>query len=195
MHDAQAEHPAILALDLATRVGWALVEPTAVAAWPVGLLGAAGPVDGVICGSFLINEGKGPRGRKGISFSRWLDDMLSSHQVGVVAMESPVLSRTMDAARIAYGLAFLVELVSAHRDCAVIEVAPATVKKHFAGNGRADKTQMIERCRQRGWSPADADAADALAVADWAVHAVRSGRRPATPKHPKRAAKRAARAA
>ena len=69
------------------------------------------------------------------------------------------------------GLIGQVEMICYAREVALLPAAsPATVKKHFAGSGSAQKPQIMAACDRRGWAPQDADAADALAVLDWGVH-------------------------
>lgn len=159
---------AVLALDLATTTGWAIATPQAVAAWPVCLLGAKGPIDGVTYGS--VNFSGGGRGLLFLGFSRWLDQLIEREGIGSAAIEAPVQARTMQAMRIAGGLAGLSEMVCAFRGVKSVDVAPTTVKKHFSGIGNAKKPLMMAICDARGWLPQDNNAGDALAVLDWAIH-------------------------
>ncbi len=159
---------AVLALDMATTTGWAIATPTAVAAWPIGLLGAKGPIDGVTYGS--VKFGGNGRGLLFLDFSRWLDRLVVSAGVGFTAVEAPVQARTMAAMRIAGGLAAVTEMICAFRGVKSADVAPTTVKKHFSGTGTAKKQQIMAVCDARGWLPQDNNAGDALAVLDWAIH-------------------------
>lgn len=163
--------PAILALDIATRFGWAFAEPQAVAAWPIGLLAARGPIEGVSYGSETCGETGGPRGPKFLKFARWLDLVVTSLRPGVVAVEGAIHHRTIEGMLLLGGLIGQVEMICYAREVALLPPAsPATVKKHFAGSGSAQKPQIMAACDRRGWAPQDADAADALAVLDWGVH-------------------------
>jgi hypothetical protein len=49
--------------------------------------------------------------------------------------------------------------------------SPATIRKHFVGNGRPKdpKAAVISRCRQLGWRTLDDNQADALATMDYAL--------------------------
>jgi crossover junction endodeoxyribonuclease RuvC len=99
--------------------------------------------------------------------------LIRRNGVTVVYYEAPLPAtqqKSMDAAQIALGLEALT--LAACRECGVRLVKPVhngTVKKHFAGTGRADKLAIIEACRRRGWNPDDDNHADALAVADLGV--------------------------
>lgn len=171
MTDQTTAFPAVIALDLATTVGWAVGTAAAVDAWPIRDIVQTGPTDGVTCGSRYF--GGAGRGALFFTFARWFDDMVDQHGPGLVAVEQPVHARTMDAARISMGLAALVDLMCHHRSIQVIGWAPASVKKHFVGNGQAKKAAIEARCRARGWTFPDNNAADALAVLDMAAHMLR----------------------
>ena len=55
-------------------------------------------------------------------------------------------------------------------------VPVATIKRHIAGKGNADKQAVIAAVRARGYSPADANEADALAILLWALaHGIGGG--------------------
>ena len=48
-------------------------------------------------------------------------------------------------------------------------VPVGTIKRHAAGNGNADKSAMVAAVRARGFSPADDNEADAIALLLWAI--------------------------
>ena len=48
-------------------------------------------------------------------------------------------------------------------------VPVGTIKKHATGKGNADKQAMIAAARARGFSPADDNEADAIAILFWAL--------------------------
>lgn len=163
--------PSILALDVARQFGWAFAVPAAVAAWPVGLMGVRGPIDGVSYGSDCCGDPGDPRGQKFLRFARWLDRTMSSLKPGLVAVEGPIHHRTMDGMLQLGGLITKVEMICcAHRIEMLPLVSPSEVKKHFVGNGHAEKPVIMAACDRRGWRPADSDAGDALAALDWAAH-------------------------
>lgn len=68
------------------------------------------------------------------------------------------------------GLAGLVDLMCHYHGIITDGWAPASIKKHFCGNGRAQKADVEAACRSRGWCFPDNNAADALAVLDMAAH-------------------------
>lgn len=169
--------PAILTLDLSTTTGWALAEPPAVAAWPQSVPGIKGPIEGVSYGIMSFKSVYATAGSRFSAFSDWLCNMLTDQVPGLVVFEAPVIGRGLSASRLAAGMASIVELMCWRREIAHYEVSPQTVKKHFAGSGRAQKRDVIEACRQRGWDPQDDNAADALALLDYAVRVWQASRR------------------
>ena len=48
-------------------------------------------------------------------------------------------------------------------------VPVGTIKRHVTGKGNADKAAVIEAVRRLGFSPADDNEADALALLHWAI--------------------------
>ncbi len=48
-------------------------------------------------------------------------------------------------------------------------VPVGTIKKSFTGKGNANKAAMMEAARDRGFSPADDNEADAIAILLWAI--------------------------
>jgi len=48
-------------------------------------------------------------------------------------------------------------------------VPVGTIKRHATGKGNADKAAMMAAARARGFSPADDNEADAIAILLWAL--------------------------
>lgn len=144
----------LLALDLATRTGWAVLR-----------------LDGsrVDSGTFTCAPTKSNPCR----WSRWLDQLRGlglTDRFAAVAVEKPITygaaGRAADAARVAFGLMATLELwVHRLRPLEIVEFAPATVKFHATGSGRANKGQVAEAMIRRFKHVAvDDNEADALAV-------------------------------
>ena len=152
----------IVALDLATRTGWAR--------WRAG--------DEVHHGTIALPETGPEVGRFLAAFDDRLVSVLAVAP-DVVVFEAPwVGSDTHQAtARKLMGLAGHVEFVCYRAGIACCEVNNNTVRKHFCGKGNAPrkamKAMVIAACRDRGWSPANDDEADALAMLDYAAHVYR----------------------
>lgn len=151
----------ILALDLARRMGWAYGVP--------GTLPT--------CGSVTL----GPPGAEideiGSAFVRWLTDFKKLSPVEILYIEAPASPSHMAGRTNAttlfnliglFGLACVIGRMSGIRKRRAVPVQQ--VRKHFVGTARpADKKRaVIARCQQLGWKPEDDNAADALALWDFA---------------------------
>lgn len=77
-----------------------------------------------------------------------------------------------DVVRRFYGMAFLIEGVCALRQIPCFEANIGSLKKGFAGHGKADKDAMILAAHQRGFKPKNEHEADAAACW-WHVIALR----------------------
>lgn len=116
----------------------------------------------------LPNRGQ-DMGATGCAFEKWLDAMMVVEKPVVVAFEAPLLigPRThFQTARKLMGLAFLCETIATRHDARCYEENNATLKKWFAGHGRAEKPDMIAVAKRYGWDVQDHNAADACAL--WA---------------------------
>lgn len=153
----------ILALDLATKTGWA--------SWAPGRLLASGtmqlPKTGEDVGLFLD------------SYLKWLETTIEECAPKWIVFEAPILPKQTRLAtlRKLYGLANITELVARWRGVDCSEVNISTVRKHFCDRGTGPRDQMkrlvMDACRDRGWEPVDDNAADALAILDYSAHVLK----------------------
>lgn len=154
----------MLALDLATSVGWTAGE---------AIGGGLGPLE-TIADGFKPEVG-GVRSFEGNSravlfdhYQSWVRRMLAEHMIDGIIFESPMLSRgktTVQTARILMGLCGLTEMLLPQRYVRWMrEGKPQEVRKHFLGERMAKKPDVIAACRARGWIPADHNHADAMAL-------------------------------
>lgn len=107
-----------------------------------------------------------------------LDDRLM-RGVEAVCFEAPYIARfkrpdgkwqdSPDQIRRAYGAAAICEQACFARGIPCIEIVTVTLKKDFAGSGKAKKPQMIRAAKQRGFKVSNDHEADA---AGCFVHAV-----------------------
>lgn len=140
----------ILALDLGTTTGWALLGR-----------------DGAITSgsqSFKPQRFEGG-GMRYLRFKRWLTEVKQcADGIDLVAFEEVRRHVGVDAAH-AYG-GFLATLTSwcEHHEIAYQGVPVGTIKKHATGKGNASKEQMLAAARERGHEPADDNQADALCL-------------------------------
>lgn len=146
----------ILSLDIATLTGWA-----------VGPVGAEIPISGCQ----RITHPGADLAVTFHKFDHWLADLITVHDPSLIVFEAPVPRQNVhgfQTARKLLGLAAVCELVAYQREVECREAAVQTVRKHFCGNGRADKQDVIARCVARGWNVTDDNEADALALWDYA---------------------------
>jgi len=145
----------ILALDLGTHTGWALLN-----------------LDGTITSGtehFKPQRFEGG-GMRFLRFKRWLAELLTaSGSINAVYFEEVRRHAGVDAAH-AYGgfMGHLTAWCELH-NIPYQGVPVGTIKKHATGKGNACKDDMILSVRQRGHDPADDNEADALALLHWAV--------------------------
>ena len=145
----------LIALALGTITGWALRTP-------------AGRV---ISGTQSFRTGGRCEGggMRFVRFRRWLCELKAcAEPIGGVYFEEVRRHLGVDAAH-AYG-GFLATLTAwcEHHQIPYAGVPVGTIKKHATGKGNASKEEMIAAARARGHDPEDANAADALALLDWA---------------------------
>ena len=158
----------VLSLDLGRKLGWAIAQHNAIDEWPEAVPGATGPFHGV---------GYGTRHLAGdpvtVELDQFLENVVATYGVTIISFERPLGHHKSQAqARLSAMLrGGIVAFCERHKPepLRCLSEHPATIKKHFTGNGRATKDDMIDRCRQRGWRPETADEADALAMLDMTV--------------------------
>lgn len=136
----------ILALDLATKTGWA------------HSYGISGVQD------FSPRRGDSP-GMRWLNFRGWLNRILETAPVELIAYEQ-AHHRGGAATHVAHGMIACVESVAAERGIELTSRHTATIKKHALGKGRGDKSDMMQAARKMGWHPADDNEADALWLLD-----------------------------
>lgn len=159
----------ILALDMATKTGWALRD-------------SEGRVTSGVQ-DFSLRRGESS-GMRLLRFRRWVRELLSvdheAEAVKLVAYEQPVIHRKRRQlnASVAHNLegVLLPELESVEAD--YTNVTPAELKRHATGKGNCGKPAMIDAARAR-WDrePQDDNEADALCVLAWAMDEIGEGAR------------------
>ena len=148
--------PKILALDLATRLGWACGSPDGEPRYGTKVLPSTGE----------------EIGRFADAYDEWLLDMITLESPALVVFEAPFVGGTGNAntARKLMGLCWQTEIACYRRQIRCMEHGNTSVKKMFAGNGRAEKGEMIAAAERMGWNPKNDHEADALGLWACAVH-------------------------
>lgn len=154
----------ILALDLATRTGFALGDRSGV----------------VVSGSRLLPKTGDDVGKFGRAFRDWLVTGLRRHKPSRIVFEQPMLrgqATNLNTLRKLYGLAFELEVIAGDKEfqIPVDEVNNGDWIKHFLGAGNvprdsdARKKAVFRMCGIRGWHVEDYDQADALGILDYTI--------------------------
>ena len=156
----------ILALDLGTQTGVALGD-------------AGAPPAEIVCKTWQMPKGGGSDvGPFAASFMSQLKADLDG--VSIVIFEAPIMHMGSggidpatgkskrrgfqpDVVRRFYGMAFAIEGVCAIKGIECYEATISSLKKEFAGNGRAEKEDMIISARRRGFPVKNEHEADAVA--------------------------------
>jgi Holliday junction resolvasome RuvABC endonuclease subunit len=142
----------ILALDLATRSGWALLE--------------AGRIESGI-ETFDVKRGESP-GMRYVRFNRWLDEFVLHSSTALPRVELIVFEQAHQrggaATEVAAGFSTRVLEFCAEHGIEHASVHTASLKKWTTGKGNADKAAMLEAVSRR-WKRVDTDdEADAVAL-------------------------------
>jgi hypothetical protein len=145
----------ILSLDLGTTTGWALRS-----------------YDGLITsGTVSFRPGRfDGGGMRYLRFTNWLTEIdRLSGPIATIWFEEVRAHRGVDASHVYGGLMATLTAWSELRGVPYQGVAVGTIKRHATGKGNANKEAMIAAARARGFSPADDNEADAIAILFWAI--------------------------
>lgn len=166
----------LLTLDISTKTGWAFASVEAIAAWPKGVPGEQGPIQGVAYGTRRLAPPSSGHGLYGLGMHALVGDLIQRYQPKVIVYESPLPPQkrdTLNILRLLGGLAFMAECVAQTYNTPIYEENVSTVRKHFIGWCRGDRQKIkhdtIWMCQARGWTPQTDDEADALALLDLSV--------------------------
>jgi len=146
---------AMLALDLGTTTGWALHG-----------------IDGLITsGTVSFRPGRfDGGGMRYLRFTNWLTEIdRLSGPVAAIWFEEIRRHAATDAAHVYGDLMATLTAWAELRGIPYEGVPVGTIKRHATGKGNAPKEAMIAAARARGFSPADDNEADAIAILLWAL--------------------------
>ena len=144
-----------LALDLGTSTGWALRAP-----------------DGLITsGAVSFRPGRfDGGGMRYLRFTNWLAELdRLSGPIAAIWFEEVRRHAGTDAAHVYGGLMATLTAWAELRGVPYEGVPVGTIKRFATGKGNADKAAMVAAVRARGFSPADDNEADAIAILLWAI--------------------------
>jgi hypothetical protein len=145
----------ILALDLGTTTGWAIRG-----------------FDGLITsGTVSFRPGRyDGGGMRYLRFTNWLTEIdRLSGPITTIWFEEVRRHAGTDASHVYGGLMATLTAWAELRGIPYAGVPVGTIKRHATGKGNAPKQAMIDAARTRGFSPADDNEADAVAILLWAI--------------------------
>jgi hypothetical protein len=145
----------VLALDLGTTTGWAL----------------RGHDGQIVSGtaSFRPSRYDGG-GMRYLRFTNWLTEINQlSGPIAAIWYEEVRAHAGTDAAHVFGGFLATLTAWGELRGVPYQGVPVGTIKRHVTGHGNAPKQAMIAAARARGFSPADDNEADAIAILLWAL--------------------------
>ena len=145
----------VLALDLGTTTGWAIRGH-----------------DGLITtGTTSFRPGRyDGGGMRYLRFTSWLTELdRLSGPIAAIWFEEVRRHAGTDAAHVYGGLMASLTAWGELRGIPYEGVPVGTIKRHATGHGNAPKQAMIVAARARGYSPADDNEADAIAILHWAL--------------------------
>lgn len=146
----------ILGMDPATKTGWCLLE------WD-GSYVESGVQD------FTKRRGE-TNGLMFLRFSKWLDELLDTVDVGIIAYERAHF-RGGAATEVCVGLQTHLQSRAAGWQIPTAPIHTGTLKKFACGSGRADKRQMVVAAATLfGRDAIDDNEADAAHAARFAAH-------------------------
>jgi len=146
---------ALLALDLGTKTGWAVLPRSGV---------IASGVNAFRPGRF---EGAG---MAFLRFGKFLADLDRDAGPFDAVVFEEVRAHAGTLAAQVYG-GFLAHLTAwcERQGTPYLGVPVATIKRHATGKGNAGKAEVIRAIEAQGFAPADDNEADALAILAWAI--------------------------
>ncbi len=145
----------LLALDLGTTTGWAMHG-----------------ADGLITsGTVSFRPGRfDGGGMRYLRFSNWLAELdRLSGPIAAIWFEEVRRHAGTDAAHVYGGLMATLTAWAEMRGVPYEGVPVGTIKRFATGKGNANKEAMIASARSRGFSSADDNEADAIAILFWAL--------------------------
>jgi len=148
-------HRAVLALDLGTTTGWALRARDG----------------GITSGTMTFKpsrfEGGGMRY---LRFQHWLGEIAwLAHGLRQVVFEEVRAHVSTDSSHVHGGFVATLTAWCEQRGVPYEGVPVGTIKRFATGKGNADKAAVIAAIRARGFTPADDNEADAIALLLWAI--------------------------
>lgn len=157
----------ILALDLATKTGWAVAHPKSYV--PTQIEAKSGDVKDPIVASGVWQLDKDDRKARAVGLWREIMRVGSTHKVTSIVSEAPFVGPSAQVIMALAELHGVARLVAGLQKIPYHLVRPGELKQFATGHGAATKDMMIEKGEERGWKVIDDNEADARWLAMFAV--------------------------
>lgn len=144
----------ILALDLGTKTGWALLKSNKVTSGTKNFATKRHEGGGVLY----------------LRFAGFIAPLIAD--VDLVVYEEVRRHAGTTAAHVYGGLQATLTKLCEEMQVPYMSVPVGTVKKHATGKGNANKQLMIKAAQERGFSPVDDNEADALAILHYSTECI-----------------------
>lgn len=145
----------ILAIDIGTTTGWASCDRNGT----------------VRSGSEKFAPGRMEKpGHRWLKFRAFLNEQRAAGEIHAVYFEDVKNHAGVLAAHVYGGFLACLEMWCAANNVPLRPVGVGQVKKHWTGKGNADKAEMCDTARAKGFRPKDNNEADALAILSLARH-------------------------
>ena len=141
----------ILALDMATRTGWAIKAMDSEIVYGVK---DYSPYTADWGGLFAVHH-------------KWLSDTIAIHSIQHVVIERNFFRGK--ASQLFAGLNAITHMVAFMHDVDRSEVAPTELKKFVTGTGKSKKPEIVKHVREWGFDTCDDNEADAIALLHLAI--------------------------
>jgi len=140
----------ILAIDLGTKLGWALHDATS---------------ELTISGTEHLKVDRySGGGMRYLRFKKWLSEVHAGMPVKEIVFEEVRRHSGNDAAHVYGGLLAVLTAFGEEHSIPYQGVPVGKIKKYWTGTGNANKDLMMLEARKRGHAPGDDNEADALAM-------------------------------
>jgi Holliday junction resolvasome RuvABC endonuclease subunit len=149
----------ILALDLGTKCGYALISTTIKS--PAVRSGTK---------DFKATRFESAD-RRFVNFRNFLNQIRSGYPLGIntIYFEEVRKHIGVDAAHCYGGFKAILTAFCEDKKISYQGVPVGTIKKHITGKGNSDKSKVILAVQEKGYNPKDDNEADAIALLDYAM--------------------------
>jgi Holliday junction resolvasome RuvABC endonuclease subunit len=137
----------VLALDLGTKTGYAILRGEAITSGTVKL-----PVHKIASGLRFLY------------FRRWLIQTIKENDVEQIFFERVFAHCGTEAGHVYGGFMYTLAAVCEELGVKCVGIPVGTIKKRATGKGNASKSEMAEFAKACGFNPIDDNEADALAI-------------------------------